>query len=289
MNHEQREAILIEAVRKEMPHLLLFSDSEILRLIPSIKAEDQDRWSKISARMARQFPTGHIAEFHQVTCTSDNAMSERTDPEVGMHYRQTVLSILELSEYEHPKRQEERTGTSSPIVVPIKTHPWRRWFARLVDTIVIGKIATVLLAFVVATYASVPLPKAYLNLSTSLFYWFLVFPVSFIFIEALLLTTFGTTPAKGCFGISIRTLNGDNPPFLTALSRAFQVWAVGLWFGIPILCLIPQVSAYVSLNENGETSWDESCGTDVHHKKWGILRCAVCVFVVIISPSLAQL
>ena len=106
--------------------------------------------------------------------------------------------------------------------------------------------------------------------------------------EALLLSLFGTTPAKWLFGIRVAHPGGDLLNFSEALNRSFLVFIQGVGLGIPFVALFTQLFAYRLLTKTGTTLWDTSAGAVVLHKKWGVVRALVCtaaVFAVLILMS----
>ena len=93
-----------------------------------------------------------------------------------------------------------------------------------------------------------------------------------MFIEACLLSTLGTTPGKWLFKTKISTSSGDKLVFSTALSRSFNVWLRGLGMGVPIVTIIIQIGAYINLKKNGVTTWDRDDGLVVVHERIGAIR-----------------
>lgn len=102
-------------------------------------------------------------------------------------------------------------------------------------------------------------------------------------VEALLLSSFGTTPGKWLFGIRVERLDGGTLTFSQALTRYILLWVKGEWFGVPVVSAIPYFLAYRKLGRTGDTSWDtaEPVQSRVTHKKWGLFRALVCTGVVL--------
>lgn len=71
--------------------------------------------------------------------------------------------------------------------------------------------------------------------------------------EAVLISLFGTTPAKWLFGIRVAHPSGDLLPFSEALNRSFLVFVQGVGFGIPLVALFTQLFAYRRLTKTGTT------------------------------------
>lgn len=166
-------------------------------------------------------------------------------------------------------------------------HPWRRLFARTVDICTAGLVLFMLLIF--AFSATIPeqaagFAKAIENpIIASVVLYLIWLPA-----EALLLSLFGTTPAKWLFGIRVAHPGGNLLSFAAALNRSFLVFVQGVGFGIPFVALFTQLFAYRRLTKTGTTLWDTSTTAVVLHKKWGVFRalaCTAAVFAVLILMS----
>ena len=166
-------------------------------------------------------------------------------------------------------------------------HPWRRLFARTVDICTAGLVLFMLLIF--AFSATMPeqaagFAKAIENpIIASVVLYLIWLPA-----EALLLSLFGTTPAKWLFGIRVAHPGGNLLSFAAALNRSFLLFVQGVGFGIPFVALFTQLFAYRRLTKTGTTLWDTSSSAVVLHKKWGVFRalaCTAAVFVVLILIS----
>jgi len=95
---------------------------------------------------------------------------------------------------------------------------------------------------------------------------------AWIFMESLLLSTFGTTPGKWLFKTRVLLAIGEKPNYSAALSRSFKVWWRGLGVGFPIVSLITLIMAHNNLTKNSITSWDNDDGFVVMHERIGPLR-----------------
>ena len=159
-------------------------------------------------------------------------------------------------------------------------HPWRRLFARTVDICTAGFVLFMLLIF--AFSATMPeqaagFAKAIENpIAASVVLYLIWLPA-----EALLLSLFGTTPAKWLFGIQVTHQGGNLLPFSAALNRSFLVFVQGVGFGIPFVALFTQLFAYRRLTKTGMTLWDTSTTSVVLHKKWGVFRALLCTTAVL--------
>ena len=158
-------------------------------------------------------------------------------------------------------------------------HPWRRLFARTVDTFTAGPVLFLLLIF--AFSATMPVQAAgFAKAVENPIVAYIVLYLVWLLAEALLLSLFGTTPAKWLFGIRVEHPGGNLLSFSEALNRSFLVFVQGLGFGIPFVSLFTQFFAYRRLTKTGTTLWDTSVGAVVLHKKWGVVRALVCTVAV---------
>lgn len=159
---------------------------------------------------------------------------------------------------------------------PVAPHPWRRFFARLIDVWVFGVIALVLLVVLWRMLSPASVPTNFLVL-------LVMMKLVYGGIEAFCLSRFGATPGKWLFGIRVVRLGGGLLSFSQALTRYLLVWVQGEWFGVPLLAVVPYYIAYRRLGKTGGTAWDaaESVQSRVTHKKWGLLRALACTVAVL--------
>ncbi|MDO5679896.1 MAG: RDD family protein, partial [Pelistega sp.] len=165
------------------------------------------------------------------------------------------------------------------------THPWRRFFARLVDTWVFLLLAFFIISLLgqiilsISSDKSTALIKFILLLTTFL----LFIALAFIIIESIFLSCFGTTPAKYCFGIKVLAADGQKLKFSTSLKRTFYMLFFGCALNLPLLPIITQILSYFRLKNKGITLWDEKTGAVVTHKKWGVIRAILCISITLLS------
>jgi uncharacterized RDD family membrane protein YckC len=150
-----------------------------------------------------------------------------------------------------------------------QVRPWVRYFARSSDFWICGFLVGMLTG--IAGLAT-DIPQIIFGLAI---------PFVWIFIEALLLSTCGTTPGKWLFNTWVADSMGNRLSFSNALSRAFSVWFMGLGLGLPIVNLITVIVSYVKLKNEGITSWDREGRCAVIHERLSGLRIAVAILVII--------
>jgi len=158
-------------------------------------------------------------------------------------------------------------------------HPWRRLFARTVDISTLGLLALI----IVVVGVGILFPskaEAFAKALENQIVAGIILLLLWIPLEAILLSTLGSTPAKWLFGISVKTSNVGNLSFQLALHRSFLVALQGMAMGIPLVAFFTQVFAYNRLTKTGTTLWDTAANTVVTHKTWGAGRAIVCVLSV---------
>ena len=189
-----------------------------------------------------------------------------------------------------PKNKKEDHETEAPPDQSSNSsggayHPWRRFCARYIDTIIGGAIATFLT--LVTLYAASPQDAGLIDriLTENLLLMGLSFYLSWIPFEAVFLSATGTTPAKWLYGIRVKDAEGNNLSFARALLRSSLAWIQGMAFGLPIAIWFANHFGYKRLTRTGTTLWDTSAGAIVLHKRWGVVR----TFAVVIVTALSLL
>ena len=139
--------------------------------------------------------------------------------------------------------------------------PWIRFFARWTDMAVFQFFLLMLnIEFSFVVYISI---------------------YGWIFIEAILLSVWGTTLGKWLLGTTVRDIRGNKLTYQSALARSFEVLLKGLALGIPIVHFITLIISYNQLTGNwGKTSWDLNGGYQVKHKKINPLGAIVVIIIV---------
>ncbi len=93
-------------------------------------------------------------------------------------------------------------------------------------------------------------------------------PVEFLAwvpLEALLLSTWGTTPGKWLLHIQMRFGRTGKPDFKLAFRRSILVWIRGLGLAIPFINLFCFLVAYNRLKLTQTTSWDRDLNIHVSY------------------------
>lgn len=109
----------------------------------------------------------------------------------------------------------------------------------------------------------------------SLFFW--------VFIEAFLLSTWGTTPGKWFFNIEVRDKEQKKLKFQQALKRSFKVWSMGLGLGLSVICLplFAILISYVHLIRKNVFPWDYKSDYAVSYKEMNPIKLIVFALIIV--------
>lgn len=148
--------------------------------------------------------------------------------------------------------------------------PWRRYFARSLDVLVLGALAWLVTAFAMAgistqlyetVFAS---PLVDNSIVSGIATCALVLPIT-----ALLLGTSGSTIGKWIFGVRVTRQDGRPIGIMAALNREVGVFLKGMGLGIPLVALFTHAFAYSRLSDQGVTAWDKDQPWVVTHRPQG--------------------
>ncbi|MGY4303901.1 hypothetical protein ACVIJ6_001144 [Bradyrhizobium sp. USDA 4369] len=176
--------------------------------------------------------------------------------------------------------------------VTVQLHPWRRYFARMIDIWIFSWVAGIVILLAMNVLVS---SQAANYINDQMLGWVMV--ALYIPFEALLLQLFGTTFGKYLYGIVLRQ-NGSSFSYAQALRRSTMVWWRGLGTGFPLASLLTLTTAYSNLKKNKVTSWDRDCDCTVSHAQmssarliaillvWALLL--VIISAIIVAPTPAR-
>ncbi|MFC0682573.1 RDD family protein [Lysobacter korlensis] len=169
--------------------------------------------------------------------------------------------------HEDPFRSESVTAAASPALPKLAVeddgwqdtspHPWRRYFARMIDITVFSASVGLLLGSVLATVAPALHEKIFYDMigdnraADAIFSTLIVVPVL-----ALLTGLFGTSLGKFFMGVRLTLLDGRPIGVPAAFGREFSVYFRGLGLGIPLVVLLTLVSSHNRLKTDGVAPWD---------------------------------
>lgn len=197
-----------------------------------------------------------------------------------------VAAILE--DYQAPEKAV--TGRAAPSLSPegaleelgcTQVRPFVRFFARWLDLAVFW-----VLCWAVLGGYDIPEPLApgesldeMLEAMQPFAFITLAIVFAWNFVEAYLLSSFGTTLGKYVFRIEVRNGGGARLSYGQALRRTLHVWVAGLGLGVAFLREALEIIALFNLVNTGRTSWDRSQNLQVQHRRIGEGRIAVAVLI----------
>ena len=148
-------------------------------------------------------------------------------------------------------------------------HPWLRYGARKIDFFLFLPLgASIAIPFLMWA------PTAKLISSHDWLFYPLIF-VPWIFLEALLLSTWGTTPGKALLLIDVRRADGRKLGYGTALIRSIDVFGRGVGLCIPLLSPVMSSFSYYRLKAGHRPVWDQESDLIVQHGRVRLGRCAI--------------
>ncbi len=157
--------------------------------------------------------------------------------------------------------------------------PWVRFWARYMDIFLY-----IILTALVLSLLSPTLYDVLLNPFGMILLLFI-----YVFVEAILISTWGTTPGKWLLSVQLTTQEGKMLTFSDALNRSFLVWFRGLIIGFPLVMILTEIYSYYDLKDKGVTYWDNKLSTKVSHKKIGFFRTIVAIMFFILYAALGVL
>ncbi|MBF0316610.1 MAG: tetratricopeptide repeat protein [Nitrospirae bacterium] len=167
------------------------------------------------------------------------------------------------SHTDDPKTQKKQQEKPSPRKTPtddakpysLEPRPWFRLWARYFDLIVIGILVFFSMVMLSPELAKKANPMILIGVTLPL--WFVI--------EAVVMSTFGTTPGKAILRIRVRAVDGSIPGFNVFFKRGMSIWFMGQAMGIPGLCFLSNFMAYLILLRDKKTMWDDKLRLVVSH------------------------
>ena len=165
-------------------------------------------------------------------------------------------------------------------------HPWRRYFARVLDILLYSITWSAFLAFVFHVNV-LERSTAETILDT------LIEFIMMLFLEPLWLHKFGTTPGKFIFGLRIESAEGEYLSYTEGLERTLGVIGNGMGFNIPIYNLIRLWKSYRMCSENEMLPWDEYKSYTIkdtkRYRSVLYIAASLLAFLVMVTISSAQM
>lgn len=193
-----------------------------------------------------------------------------------------------------PLRFEEPSPLIAPPPLPPKgswtdraPHPWRRYWARMFDTLVTGSvtwIAISMVMFVIAPFQAEKFFAVFSGPGGQILDVMLTL-VAVIPGNALMIGLTGVSVGKWLFGVKVVKPDGRPIGFTAAFGRELQVWFNGLFFGVPLISLFTLGGSYSQLKEAKVAAWDPPRRRVVLHRPMNALQ--VCLILLAIPTLIA--
>lgn len=154
--------------------------------------------------------------------------------------------------------------TAAPVAADPR--PWPRYFARMIDVLLLGMVGMMVLGIALALATDIgeeAMLAATEGIGGMLLSNMLMFLLALLPIACLL--AFAQTPGKWLFGIRVRNADGSRMRLWTSLKREAWVLVRGIGLGFPVVTLFTQISSFTDLKEDGITAWDRKLGCHVQH------------------------
>jgi hypothetical protein len=153
---------------------------------------------------------------------------------------------------------------AGPLADPTP-HPWARYWAKMVDTVVFVLIAVI--GMLLARWNG-----------ENLDYWawgllITLFPL----LEAVLIARFTGTPGKALFGITVTDGQLRNLPLKASLLRSYGSLLLGSALSLPLLSFAANLWAWLGYSKGGLTAWDRAAGALVRARPTGKSWIVLCI------------
>lgn len=203
-------------------------------------------------------------------------------------HEDSAHNIPPLARYWPDEAEAAQDTMRLPLVTEVR--PWVRYWARMIDNWLAFALFFFILIFVFAMLAVTDRLSPNLVAQLQELEVLFILPTLFVwvFCEALLLSTWGTTPGKWLLRVTVRDIEGKKPTFFAALKRSLGVWSRGEAFGIPLVTLITGFIAYRTLTDESRTRWDANGGFVVTHETIGWVRIIAALLILVVPPILLR-
>jgi hypothetical protein len=148
-----------------------------------------------------------------------------------------------------------------------EVHPWRRYFARMLDLYVFYLVFFVFLGIAFPALFADTADKPGVDILYTI-----LGMLAYVVFEGFCLNIFGTSLGKKLYGIRLQRDDSEGFTLSVTFRRSFLVWMRGLGFGIPLASLFTLIIAYNTLSSQGRTTWDRDCRCSVTHSELSALR-----------------
>ena len=183
-----------------------------------------------------------------------------------------------LERLDKPESEKAKRNTPFQENIARPHHPVRRYVARMLDY---NLLHTLILIILISIIRIRPFGKLLSFIASYGTY------AVMLFVNALFLSKFRTTPGKWLMGLAAESENGVPLSFEEAFYRELAVLHFGMGWNIPVWGLICLIRSYRTYCREGQTDWDD--GVEYLYKPWKTGKkaiVAVCFVALIIAVVL---
>lgn len=248
---------------------------------------------KLETNESNQYCQYCLTYFKTLPTEDDkvNGEAEKQPP-----YRDLLISSLKDT---INSKTDDQGKTISYANQEHDTHPWLRYFARVIDQILI--VTTIGLAI------GYNFPQLYGKGWISIIFLFLLPILLFMATQAIITASFGTTIGKRIFNIRVTYANGNLISFGDAFMRELSLWIRTGALPILIIAIIWLITENLAISttnwiagiatigvysyfgnfyykqtmRTNTTAWDKQVGSIVSHKPTNVLNWAGFAFIII--------
>jgi uncharacterized RDD family membrane protein YckC len=163
-------------------------------------------------------------------------------------------------------------------------HPWRRYLARMFDILIFSSLSWLLIGF---AFGAIDPDSAQAFFAMFEGRWgalvgaLIGVPLACTW-SAIFIGLTGGTPGKWLFGVRIVDADGNPPGLFVAFEREAMVWIVGMGLALPVVSFVTLIAAYMHLDKDKITGWDERLKLSARHRPEGSLQLALGTAAVVL-------
>lgn len=170
----------------------------------------------------------------------------------------------------------------SPEIISKNIRPWVRFWARFLDILLHIQIFNILLG-IILLITNIIGTQALLFGETYAHLIFIFLLISYILLEAYLLSTLGYTLGKWLLKVKIRDINGKKLSYITALKRIIFLIIYGLAIFIPFIGFPVLADSYHHIAYHNITMWDIHSNIVVTYSTIGVFRTTLAIVLLFLN------
>ncbi|WP_277998826.1 DnaJ domain-containing protein [Moorella sulfitireducens] len=241
---------------------------EVLQVSPNASQEVIEAAYKRLAKMYHP-DTGGDEEKMKII---NEAYEVLSDPDLRFQYDNFRKWYCEDDKEKQKKKEEPNVENITSQKKEVIVHPWPRFWARTIDLMLWAFILGIIGVFYHAIFKFYDY-TGFLPTAVTIATW--------VFVEAYLISAYGTTPGKWLLKIHVFHKDGSRLSYAEAIKRSLFALGYGYAFGIPLLNLIFLFNSYSYLKKNHLTLWDMYLNSHTTHGEISLIRKIVAAMFVI--------